>query len=268
MSVSPDFPYGFIAAEHDARHQRLVEVSRAGALVRSFACDDLPLDVDRRADGRLLLTTRKSVIELDEDWREVWRHTIADVFVSACQWLPDGLILVADTSCAEIYVLDHDRKKIRDVSVPRTPDLAPRYNLFRNVRQLPDGRLLVACHHDRKIAEFDWSRGLIWHAPVEGMPYMALRLAGERTLVSLGPSGRIVELDRAGLVTARYDMTDDHGLERGWIAGITFQADGTVTFSDSKHDRLVAFDWRSKTLKGIFQNRNVLLHPSTHIILP
>ena len=62
-------------------------------------------------------------------------------------------------------------------------------------------------------------------------------------------------------------MTNDHGLERGWIAGITFQSDGTVTFSDSKHDRLVAFDWRTKELRGIFQNRDVLLHPSTHLII-
>lgn len=266
MSAPPAFPYGFIVAEHDARHQRVIAVSRDGAVQHRYDCDDLPLDLDLRADGHLLLTTRKAVIELDATWREIWRYTIADVFVSACQWLSGGSILAADTSCAEIYAIDRTKKKIRAISIPRTPDLSPAYNIFRNVRQLDDGRLLVACLHDRKVAEFDWQRGLTWHAPVEGTPYMALRLPRDRTLVSLGPSGRIVELDRAGLVVARYDMTDDHGLERGWIAGITFQPDGTVTYSDSKHDRLVGFDWHTKTLKGIFQNRDVLLHPSTHII--
>ncbi|HVU22920.1 MAG TPA: hypothetical protein VHE13_02270 [Opitutus sp.] len=268
MPDAPAFPYGFIVAEHDARHQRIIEVSPAGELVRSHDCDDLPLDVDLRADGHLLLTTRKAVIELDTGWREIWRYAIDDVFVAACQWLPEDRVLVADTSRAQIYVLDRDRQIVRAVDIPRAPDLNPPYNLFRNSRQLPDGRLLVACHHDRKLAEFDWDRGLVWHAPVEGTPYQALRLPGGHTLASLGPSGRIVELDRVGLVVHRYDMAADHGLERGWIAGITFQPDGTVTYSDSKHDRLVAFDWSTKALRGVFQNREILLHPSTHLILP
>ena len=97
--------------------------------------------------------------------------------------------------------------------------------------------------------------------------YQALRLPGGHTLVSLGPSGRIVEIDRAGLVVRRYDMTAQHGLERGWIAGITAQPDGTVTYSDSRHDRLVALHWPTGTLTGIFQNRDVLLHPSTHLLV-
>lgn len=268
MPDVPAFPYGFIAAEHDARHQRVISVARSGKITRSFACDDLPLDLDLRVDGHLLLTTRKAVIALDADWREVWRYAIADVFIAACQWLPNGNVLIADTSRAQIYTLDHQRQMVRAVDVPRSPDLAPAHNLFRNTRQLEGGSLLVACHHDRKVAEFDWDRGLIWHAPVEGTPYQAIRLANGNTLVSLGPSGRIVELDRSGLVVVRYDMTADHGLERGWIAGITLQFDGTVTYSDSKHDRLVAFDWRSKELRGIFRDRDVLLHPSTHLILP
>lgn len=266
MPDAPAFPYGFVVAEHDARHQRVIAVDRAGKIVRRYDCDDLPLDLDLRADGHLLLTTRQAVIELDAGWREIWRHTIDDVFVSACQWLPDGTVLVADTSRAQVYALDRAKRIVRAVDVPRTPDLAPAYNLFRNVRQQADGRLLVACLHDRKVAEYDWQRGLVWHAPVEGTPYQALRRPGGTTLVSLGPSGRIVELDAAGLVVARYDMTADHGLERGWIAGLTLQPDGTVTYSDSKHDRLVAFDWRTKALRGIFQDRDVVIHPSTHLI--
>ena len=268
MPDAPPFPYGFIVAEHDARHQRVVAVSHSGAITHSFSCDDLPLDIDLRGDGHLLLTTRKSVVELDADWQEVWRHSIAEVFIASCQWLAVNLVLVADTSKARVYALTHQGEVIRSLDVPRTPDLAPSYNLFRNVRQLANGRLLVACHHDRKIAEFDWTRGLVWHAPVEGTPYQAIRLIDGPTLASLGPSGRIVELDPAGLVVRRYDMTTDHGFDRGWIAGITLQSDGTVTYSDSKHDRLVAFDWRTKALRGVFQDREKVLHPSSHLILP
>jgi hypothetical protein len=267
MPDVPAFPYGFIVAEHDVRHQRIIRVSRDGEIVRHYDCDDLPLDLDLHSDGRILLTTRRAVIELDASWHEVWRYTIDDVFIAACQWLPDDHILVADTSRAQIYALDRKRKIVRAVDVPRSPDLHPPYNLFRNCRQLPQGRVLAACHHDRKVAEFDWDRGLVWHAPVEGTPYQALRLSNGQTLASLGPTGRIVELDRSGLVVRRYDMTTDHGFERGWIAGITFQPGGIITYSDSKHDRLVAFDWETKILRGVFQDRDKLLHPSSHVIL-
>lgn len=266
--ATPDFPYGFIVAGHEPDLQHIVEIGRDGAVKRRYRCDDLPLDVDRRSDGHILLTTRKAVVALDDAWRELWRYTIDDVFVTACQWLPNGDVLVAETLSAEIYTLGRDGKPRRALSFPRTPDLFPLYNLFRNVRQLDNGRLLICCFHDRKIAEYDWTQGLLWHVPVEGTPYQAIRIQNGNTLVSLGPIGRIIEVDRVGLVVARYDMTQDHSLERGWIAGITLQPDGVVTYSDSKHDRLVAFDWSTKALRGIFQDREKVRHPSTHLIIP
>jgi hypothetical protein len=267
MNTTPAFPYGFIVAGHETELQRIVEIDQSGAVKRSFRCDDLPLDVDLRSDGHLLLTTRKAVIALDAGWREVWRYTIDDVFITACQWLPDGDVLVADTLRAQVYTLGREGQTRRALDFPRTPDLSPQYNLFRNVRQIGDGRLLIACHHDRKIAEYDWTRGLVWHAPVDGTPYQAIRMSNGNTLASLGPSGRIVEIDRSGFVVARYDMTLDHGLELGWIAGLTMQPEGVVTYSDSKHDRLVAFEWSTKAMRGIFQDRDKVKHPSSHIIL-
>lgn len=268
MSDFPAFPFGFLVAEYDVRHQWVIAVSSRGEITHCYDCDDLPLDVDLRDDGHVLLTTRQAVIELDSQWKEVWRYTIDEVFVSAGQFLGRGEVLVADTSRAQIYGLDRNHTVLRAVDVTRSLDLDPPYNLFRNVRQQRNGRLLVACFHDRKVTEFDWLGGLVWQAPVEGTPYQAVDLPNGNFLVSLGPAGRIVEIDRVGRVVHRYDMTEHHGLERGWIAGITFQPEGVVTYSDSKYDRLVAFDWSERTLKGVFQNRHVLLHPSTHVILP
>lgn len=267
MSEVPAFPFGFLVAEHDVRHQRVIEVSPQGKITHCYDCDDLPLDVDLRDDGHVLLTTRRAVIELNPQWKEVWRYTIDDVFVSAAQFLESAQVLVADTSRAQVYVLDRNHRVLRAIDVTRSADLDPPYHLFRNVRQQRTGRVLVACFHDRKVAEFDWTGELVWQALVEGTPYQALVLPHGNLLVSLGPAGRIVEIDRSGRVLRRYDMTEDHGLERGWIAGISFQPDGVVTYSDSKYDRLVAFDWSDWTLKGVFQDRQVLLHPSTHVIL-
>jgi hypothetical protein len=46
------------------------------------------------------------------------------------------------------------------------------------------------------------------------------------TLVSLGPSGLIVEVDTTGQIRWLYDMTADTGIDRGWIAGISVLANG------------------------------------------
>ena len=99
-----------------------------------------------------------------------------------------------------------------------------------------------------------------------GAPYMPIRLPDGATLVSLGASGLIVELDAAGKIAWQYDMAADTGLERGWIAGISVLANGHIVYSDSSYDRLVEIN-RRKEIVSIYQDRNVLLHPSTHIIL-
>ena len=56
------------------------------------------------------------------------------------------------------------------------------------------------------------------------------------------------------------------GLEQGWIAGISKLRNGNVVYSDSKNDRLVEIT-PDKKIVSIFQNREILLHPSTHLIL-
>jgi hypothetical protein len=75
-----------------------------------------------------------------------------------------------------------------------------------------------------------------------------------------------VEVDPAGDVVWRYDMWDDNRLERGWISGISVLGDGGIVYSDSKFDRLVEIS-RDREILGIFQNRDILLHPSTHVIV-
>jgi hypothetical protein len=55
-------------------------------------------------------------------------------------------------------------------------------------------------------------------------------------------------------------------MERGWISGISLLGDGRIAYSDSKFDRLVEIS-RDREILGIFQNRDILLHPSTHLIV-
>jgi hypothetical protein len=262
------FGHAFIVAEHDRRHQRVIHVDARGEIVRQFACDSLPLDLQALPGGNLLVNLGLAIVELDSGFREVWRYSTSKPAFFSCRKLGSGNVLLGDTGEARIIEVTPGGQVARALPFPVSADCVPHYNMFRLIRPLDNAgdRLLVACFHDRKLAEFTWDGRLLWQVPVEGTPYMAIRLPSANTLVSLGPTGRIVEVDPQGNVTWRYDMWEDNGLERGWISGISLLGGGRIAYSDSKFDRLVEIS-RDREILGIFQNRDILLHPSTHIIV-
>jgi hypothetical protein len=262
------FSRAFVVAEHDKRHQRVIHVDRQGEIARQFACDSLPLDIQVLAGGNVLVNLGLAVVELDHEFREIWRYSTSKMAFLSCQKLGNGNVLLGDTGEARIIEVSPAGKIVRSLPFRVSVDCVPHYNMFRLFRPLDEAgdRLLVACFHDRKLAELTWDGRVRWQVPVEGTPYMPIRLASGNTLVSLGPTGRIVEVDPAGDVVWRYDMWDDNRLERGWISGISLLGDGGIVYSDSKHDRLVEIS-REREILGIFQNRDILLHPSTHVIV-
>ena len=262
------FARAFIVAEHDRRHQRVIHVDAHGEIARQFACDSLPLDLQLLPGGNLLVNLGLAIVELDPGFREIWRYPTRKLAFFSCQKLGSGNVLLGDAGEARIIEVAPDGQIRRVLAFPVSADCVPHYNMFRLIRPLDAAgdRLLVACFHDRKVAEFSWDGRVQWQVPVEGTPYMAIRLPSGNTLVSLGPAGRIVEVDPQGRVAWRYDMWDDNRLERGWISGISLLGDGRITYSDSKFDRLVEIS-RDREILGIFQNRDILLHPSTHIIV-
>jgi len=81
--MTPAFSHAFIAAEHDTRHNRVVQVSREGEILRQFPVE-YPLDLDRRPNGNLLLSSNLAIIELDPEFREVWRYTIDQPALFSC----------------------------------------------------------------------------------------------------------------------------------------------------------------------------------------
>lgn len=263
------FPYAFIAAEHDKRHQRLVVVSATGTIERVIPTPDLPLDFQLLDEDQILLHTGHTAWIINKDGDDVWRYKTDAPHLFSAQRSPNGRVILGDTGQARIIEVDLSGHITRMMHFPVAPDCEPHYNMFRLTRPVANGEhLLVACHHDRKLAEFTWSGEIVWQAPVMGTPYEALRLDNGHTLASLGPSGLIVELDREGRMVWCHDMVTDGGLERGWIAGICPLPDGHLTYSDSRHDRLVEIDRETNHTLSVFHNPDVLLHPSTHWILP
>jgi hypothetical protein len=258
------FHHSFIVAEHDLRMHRVAKVIN-GKVTHEFKVE-YPLDLQLLPGGHLLLSANRALVELDADFREVWRYDQPRDAIFSCQKLDTGNVLFGDASRAAICEVSPGGRIVREFSFPIETAPSDYHYAFRLIRSAPRERVLIAAHAAKKLLECDWSGAIHWQADLPGTPYMTIQLPGGTILTSLGPSGLIVEVNRAGQIVWQYDMTADNQLPRGWIAGISLLPDGHIVYSDSAHDQLIEID-RQKNLVAIFEDRTILLHPSTHVIL-
>jgi hypothetical protein len=258
------FQHDFIVAEHDSRLHRVIKVS-GGKLTHEFKIE-WPLDLQSLPDGHVLLSANRAIVELDANFREVWRYDQKRAAIFSCQKRPDGNILFGDASRAAICEVNPAKRIVRQFDFPLVAEPHEYLHAFRLIRATDNDGVLIAAHDAKKLIGCDWAGAIVWQADLPGTPYMPIQLPGGNILVSLGPSGLIVEVNRAGQIVWQYDMTADNQLPRGWIAGMSVLPDGHIVYSDSTYDRLVEID-RDHNLVALYEDRNILLHPSTHIIL-
>lgn len=259
-----EFDREFIVAEHDVRHNRIIHYGNGG-LIKSFNVE-LPLDIQLKRNGNLLLSSNKAIIELDHNWKEVWRLESARLAFFSCHEMRNGNILYGDASKAMILEVDRKKKIIKSFDFPYVKEPSDYLYAFRLIREIADNRILIACHNTKKLAVFDWEGKVHLECDLPGSPYMPVQLPNGNILVSLGGNGKIVEINTGMEIVWEYDMVRDNQLPLGWIAGISVLGDGNIVYSDSRYDRLIEIS-KDKGLVSVFEDRNVLLHPSTHIIL-
>jgi len=264
MSLMKKFCRKFIVAEHDIRHNRVICVEN-GKVIKSYLIDN-PLDLQLLANGHLLLSSNKAIVELDKDWKEVWKIESTRLAFFSCYQTAKGNIVFGDATRARICEVNKKNEIQRSFDFPFVEEPGEYLYAFRLIRPKGEDHLLVACHSKHKLVEFDWNGKIYWEMDLPDAPYMPLQLEDGNILVSLGPSGKIVEVNTKKKIVWEYDMKRDNNLEAGWIAGISILAGGNIVYSDSQFDRLIEIT-RRKRLVSAFQDRNVLLHPSTNIII-
>lgn len=258
------FDKDFIVAEHDIRHNRVIYVAK-GKVIRSYPVDN-PLDLQLLSNGHLLLSSNQAIVELDKDWNEVWKLESKRLAFFSCHQTEKGNIVFGDASKAQICEVDKRQQLVRSFDFPLVREPGEYLYAFRLIRPADGDRLLIACHSKHKLIEVDWSGKVWWEIDLPGAPYMPVRLDNGNMLVSLGPAGKIVEVTDKKEIIWEYDMNKDNDLSTGWIAGISILANGNIVYSDSLYDRLIEIT-RKKEMVSVFQDRNILLHPSTNVII-
>jgi DNA-binding beta-propeller fold protein YncE len=152
--------------------------------------------VQRLPNGHTFVTCRASVVEVDREGKEVFRHAAPGASVMAAQRLRDGTVAMV-TSDGVFRLLGADGKEERSFPVGGTPFT------FSSIELLPGGRVLVPLYGSNKVVEYDPDGKVVWEADAP-QPTGVARLPGGNTLVTSTLTQRVVELDRQGAPVWEY----------------------------------------------------------------
>jgi HEAT repeats/PQQ-like domain len=150
----------------------------------------LPIGCQRLPNGHTFIATRRQLLEVDRDGKEVFTYFHPTTSIGAARKLPDGQIVLV-TSLGVCLRLDAAGKELKQFMA------GPVYTMGSNIDLLPGGRVLVPQYRQNKVIEYDRDGNVVWEAKFQ-MPTSAVRLPNGHTLVVSNFQQRIVEINRDG----------------------------------------------------------------------
>lgn len=192
----------------------------------------------------LVLRGRAQVVEIDRETKEVvWSYDAAtangnegkDIEVHACQPLPDGHVMIAETTSRRIIEVDRDGKIVH--SIPLQVDNPHPHTDTRLARKLGTGNYLVCHEADGAVREYDYRSGkVVWEykvplfgkAPRDGhgpeafgnKVFSALRLASGNTLIATGNGHSVLEVTPEKEIVWQLHQHDLPNITLAWVTTI------------------------------------------------
>jgi hypothetical protein len=155
-----------------------------------------PRDVWVLVDGNVLFTHGTGVKEVSRDKQVVWEYSFPETSeIHACQPLPDGSVMIAESGPMRILEVDRQGKILKTIQLQSAE--THKHRQMRCCRKLPNGHYLVGQYYDGVIRQYD-QNGTIVGDIRHPNAHAGLRLANGNTLGSFGDSHRLVEYDPQG----------------------------------------------------------------------
>ena len=185
-----------------------------------------PQDVWVLPNGNILFTHLKGVKEVTRDKKVVWQYETAKANeIHACQPLPDGTIMIAESGPMQIIEVDRAGRVTKTIKL--TTKCKRTHGQMRGARKTAAGTYIVGQYSDGAVREYDGSGRIvreIKHKPASG----GIRLPDGNTLVGTGDGHRIFEVDKAGKVVWEIKEKDLPGNPLRFIAGMQRLANGNT----------------------------------------
>lgn len=175
---------------------RVVRVSSSGEIEWEFPgrkpgqCELLP-------NGNVFFCDLDGLKEVSPERKLVWEYRPTPPgLLHFFQRLPDGSVLVAESSRSRLLEIGRDGQVKKEIAVPSDARKINSHQ-FRGVRKLQDGRYLVCMMEERKLVELSAEGQVVRELPMPGYPCEALPLPGGHLLVTMWRPGRVTEFDQA-----------------------------------------------------------------------
>jgi hypothetical protein len=150
----------------------------------------MPIACQRLPDGRTFVATRRQVLIVDRQGKEVFTYNHPNTTISAARISPTGEVAVVGSGGLLVRV-DATGRELKRYPVGSV------YPMGGNLDVLPGGRVLVPQYRDNKVVEYAGDGRVVWSATVT-LPISAVRLGNGNTLVVSLAQRRVIELSPSG----------------------------------------------------------------------
>ena len=192
-------------------------VDREGRVTWQFPANR-PQDVWILPNGNILFTHVRGVKEVTLLKSVVWEYeTAPENEIHACQPLPDGTVMVAESGPMRIIEVDRQGKITKEVKL--TSGNTHAHRQMRGARKLASGNYLVGQILDDLLREYDPTGKIVREIP-QKQAYGGIRLPNGNTLIAAGDAHRIIELDPQGKTVWEINENDLPGNPLRFVAGL------------------------------------------------
>lgn len=192
-----------------------------------------PQDVWMLANGNVLFSHLRGAQEVTLKHEIVWRYDSPNkTEVHGCQPLPDGRVLVVECGTKRLVEVGRDGKVAKEVPVP--VKTANTHNQMRGSRRTLDGRYLISAKGDRAVLELSAQGKLLRAIKTPGDPHEVRELPNGNLLIACGEGEAVLEVTRNGgtawklgtqevpnnplrLVSGFQRLPDGHTLVVNWL---------------------------------------------------
>jgi hypothetical protein len=156
-----------------------------------------PQDVWMLANGHILFSHLHGAREVTMEKKIVWEYASPEgTEVHGCQPLPDGRVMVVECGTKRLIEVGRDGKIAHEIAVPvKTKNT---HDQMRGCRRTLDGRYLISAKGDRAILELSPEGKLLRTMPTPGDPHEVRELPNGHLLIACGEGEAMLELDREG----------------------------------------------------------------------
>ena len=190
----------------DYQGNKVAIVGADGSVEWEFSTQT-PQDCWLLPNRNILFCYTNGAREVSPDKQIVWEYKApAKAQCHSCQPLPDGSVLVAECGMSRIVEAGRDGQVAKEIKIAsQAKNLG---HQFRGTRKTADGHYWVCLMDEQKIVELKPDGTLLQTISVEGFPHAAIKLPNGNLLVTLGETGKVIELDNKQKIVWQLDKNE------------------------------------------------------------